>query len=70
MDKRGMVILEVKKDERTYSFLMPVGSPFGEAYDAAFEMLSEISKMAQAAVENSEREKEESQEDAAIENSK
>jgi hypothetical protein len=62
MDQRGIIALEVKKDDRTYSFLMPIGSPFGEAYDVAFEFLSEILKMSQKAVEQAEQKKAEAAE--------
>jgi predicted adenine nucleotide alpha hydrolase (AANH) superfamily ATPase len=58
MDQRAMVRLEVKKEERTYCFDMPIGAPFGEAYDAAFEVLSTILKMSEEAVAKAEQKKE------------
>jgi len=50
-----MVRLEVKKGDNLYEFIMPVGSPFGEAYDSAFDFLQEISTMAKEAVDKSKR---------------
>ena len=52
MDIRSYVDVEVKKNDRVYHFYMPVGAPFGEAYDASFEMLSSITEMAKQAAEN------------------
>ena len=66
MDKRGMISLEIKKEERTYIFLMPIGSPFGEAYDAAFEVLSEITKQSIEAAEKAKRKQDEDSEDKSI----
>jgi len=51
MDQRAVINLEVKKGEKTFVFSMPVGSPFGEAYDAAFSVLNEIMEMSKKAVE-------------------
>jgi hypothetical protein len=52
MNVKSYVDVEVVKSERVYHFLMPVGAPFGEAYDAAFEALGSITEMAKQAVEN------------------
>lgn len=65
MDQKAMVNLEVKKGERTFVFSMPIGAPFGEAYDAAFTVLNEIMEMSKKAVEQAkpkEMDKEELQE--------
>ena len=51
MDIKSYVDVEIKKNDRVYHFLMPVGAPFGEAYDAAFESLTSITEMAKNAVE-------------------
>jgi len=51
MDQRGLISLEVKKGDNTFVFLMPIGAPLGEAYDAAFECLQEILGMSQRAAE-------------------
>jgi hypothetical protein len=55
MDQKAVVKLEVEKNERKFEFIMPIGSPYGEAYDAAFEFLNEIAKMTQEAAEAAER---------------
>lgn len=51
MEQKAVVNLEVKKGERTFVFTMPIGSPYGEAYDAAFNVLNEILEMSKKAVE-------------------
>lgn len=55
MDLKSMIVIEVEKNERVFTFLLPVGAPFGEAYDAAFEMLSKIVDMSNEAAENMKR---------------
>lgn len=51
MDLRSYVDVEVKKNDRVYHFFMPVGAPYGEAYDAAFDALTSITDLAKQAVE-------------------
>ena len=41
------VVFEVEKGERKFSFYMPIGASFGEAYDAALECAAEVMKMAE-----------------------
>lgn len=60
MKQVANVIIEVEKEDRRYQFIMPVGAPFGEAYDAAFQALSAISEMAKNAVEQAKRAESES----------
>jgi len=52
MNVKSYIDIEIVKNERTYHFFMPVGAPFGEAYDAAFEALSNVTEMAKKATEN------------------
>ena len=59
MDQRGMIALEIEKDGGTFTFLMPTGVHFGEAYDAAHEFLAEILEMSSKAVKAAERNKNE-----------
>lgn len=47
--------LEITQNERTYQFIMPMGAPFGEAYDAAYRALQEIFKFAKQAEEAAKR---------------
>jgi len=51
MEIKSYIDLEITKNERVYHFYMPVGSPFGEAYDVAFEALGRITEMAKQAAE-------------------
>jgi len=48
---KQILVKEIVKGENTYRFELPVGVPFGEAYDAAFEALVEMSKLTANAVE-------------------
>jgi hypothetical protein len=51
MDMKNHIEFEIVKNERTYRFCMPAGAPFGEIYDAAFEVLTEVTRLAQDAAE-------------------
>lgn len=55
MEISSTIHMEVKKDERVYSLCIPAGAPYGELYDAVYEMLQETSKMATEAVKKAER---------------
>lgn len=56
MNQRAMIQLEVEKsDGRIFTFLMPIGAPFGECYDAAMECAAEVLKMAKTAQEQAEQ---------------
>jgi len=43
--------LEVKSGEHTYFFKIPMGSPIGHAYDAAFAVLNRIVEIAKEAAD-------------------
>ena len=51
MDLKSVVSVEVKKNDRIFQFLMPVGAPFGECYDACFETLNKIAELSKEAAE-------------------
>jgi hypothetical protein len=51
MNQKLYVHLEVEKDANKFVFSMPVGAPLGDAYNACFEALEEILKMAKTATE-------------------
>lgn len=51
MDVKTQVVLEVKKNDRIFSYCMPAGAPFGEAYDAAYEILQQIIEFSKKATE-------------------
>lgn len=61
MNQKGCVVFETTKNERNYTFCMPIGAPIGEAYDVAFEVLQELVKIANAESAKAERAKEDIQ---------
>lgn len=58
MNVKSSLIIEITKDDRVFSFAIPHGAPFGQAYDAAHEVLQHIvelsKKAADAAAQNPE----------------
>lgn len=55
MDLSSRVILTVKKNDRVFELHMPMGAPYGEAYDAIFEMLGNIVELSKEAAEKAKR---------------
>jgi hypothetical protein len=51
MEITSAIIITTERNGRKFQFILPVGAQYGEAYDAAFETLTEISKMSQKAAE-------------------
>lgn len=51
MNVQSMVVIEIERNGRLYTFSMPVGAPYGEAYDAAFEALQSVLDMARQSAE-------------------
>jgi len=51
MDIHSQVVIEIKKDDHVFRFSMPLGSPFGKAYDAAYEVLQHIVDLSKKAAE-------------------
>lgn len=51
MDIRSHVVIEIKKEDHTFSFSMPLGAPFGKAYDAAYEVLQHIVELSRKAAD-------------------
>lgn len=47
----GYVHVEIEKDEQNFTFIMPIGAKLGSAYDAAYDVLLEITDMAKKATE-------------------
>ena len=66
-DQKLNISFEVKKGNNIYTFLMPYQCPLGEAYDAIYEVLSDVVDMSKRAYEQAKREekKEESTDDAS-----
>ncbi len=56
---------EVKTGDRKYFFVVPMGAPLGECYDACYEMLGEILKQAQQSADKAKAIKEEAPVSAA-----
>jgi len=42
MSLQSSIIVEVKKNEKTYTFHMPYGVPLQDCYDASLEVTKEI----------------------------
>lgn len=51
MNVKNVVVIEIEKGDFVFSFSMPVGAPFGQAYDAAFEVLQQILEFSQKAAD-------------------
>lgn len=51
MQKKLTMNLTIERDGFTFIFNMPIGVSYGIAYDAAFSILTEVSSMAQSAVD-------------------
>jgi len=45
MEIKNSILLEVTKDKNIYTFSLPVGATFGEAFDVAFEVLNKLLEM-------------------------
>ena len=52
MDQKSAIIFESVKGDRTYQFIIPVGAPFGEVFDVAFEVLNAAEGLAKQAMES------------------
>ncbi len=52
MEITSSLVIKTDRNGRSFQFLIPIGAQYGEAYDAAFEILVEINKMSQKAMEN------------------
>ena len=68
MDQKAYVCLEVKKDENVFKFLMPMGAPLGQAYDAAFACLQEIVSLSKDAAERARAQEAPAAEEKPVEN--
>lgn len=42
MNKKGYLFYEVTKNDRTYSLVVPFGSPYGEVRDTLIDMFTAI----------------------------
>lgn len=66
MDIKNNIVLEIEKEGNMFYFSMPVGAPYGQAYDAILESLEKVQELSDNAVKNireqREQQKEESEE--------
>lgn len=51
MVQQPTLVLKTQSNDRTYEFLIPVGAPYGEVYDALFAMLKEMQDLMAKAAE-------------------
>lgn len=51
MELKSLVVIEVDKNDKKFSFSMPAGSSYGDAYDAAFEVLQQTVELAKKAAD-------------------
>jgi hypothetical protein len=58
MEIKNYIVFEVKKDDAVFSFHMPMGSTWGKALDANFEVMDHIQKFIDDAIEKSKPQKE------------
>lgn len=66
MKQVGFVHLEVEKGDHKFVFEMPMGAPYADAVDAAFQMFKTVDKMCREALDKeiAEYEKEEEKSDS------
>ena len=62
MELKSFISLEVTKDKNIYAFHLPTGATYGEAYDAAFEVLNKLMEMQQESLKKSQESYEASEE--------
>jgi lysyl-tRNA synthetase class I len=58
MVQKTAVIFEAakgEKNDRIYQFIIPVGAPFGEVFDVAFELLAAAESLSKQAMENAKK---------------
>lgn len=58
MDLKTTLNFEVKKNERTYCFSIPLGAPYGETYDAIFACFEAVTDLQKKALEQLKDQKE------------
>ncbi len=56
MNANTLAGLKVEKNGNAYTFLMPIGVTYGEAYDAAHEILQDILALSKQVLDSSRRE--------------
>jgi hypothetical protein len=59
MEINSSLIVKVVKNERTYQFIIPANSPYGELVDAAFEVFVQMDAIRTQQLEKIKKEKDE-----------
>lgn len=59
MNAKTIIALQVEKNGHVFTFQMPVGVNYGEAYDAAFCILEDILSLSQQVLDSKRREQKE-----------
>lgn len=49
------ISIEIEKNGHIFSFTMPSGAPFGEAYDAGYEVLQQIVEFSKKVADDAKR---------------
>ena len=57
---KSLVSFEVKREDRTYSFIMSAGAPAGEAYDVLLEYMKKVVQVTNDNMKAMERKSEDS----------
>jgi hypothetical protein len=52
MDIKNVIVFEVNKNDRMYSFSFPIGAPIGEIHDALYEMVKQTIEVAAKTAES------------------
>jgi hypothetical protein len=52
MDVKQCICIEIKNEDKVFTFTLPVGATWGNAIDAAFGFLDYVSKQSQESVSN------------------
>jgi hypothetical protein len=52
MEVKNVLTIQIEKNERIYTFSIPMGAPYGECIDVAFEVLKGVNELSQQAVKN------------------
>lgn len=58
VNTKTVVVLEVEKNERLFSFSVPVGTPFKDAYEGALSILQGIAELSKKAEEEASQKEE------------
>lgn len=52
MELKNIMTMQIERNERVYVFSIPMGAPYGECIDVAFELLKGVSELSKQAIQN------------------